>query len=104
MTEDSLLDLWRGALTCAAEVAAPFLIVGLVVGLGIAILQTATQLQESSLSFVPKLGVALFVLAMSGHWMLDKITHFTIAAFQTSGQPVPVDPSSNGEATPDPTP
>jgi flagellar biosynthetic protein FliQ len=86
MTEDSLLDLWRAALTCAAEIAAPFLIVGLVVGLGIAILQTATQLQESSLTFVPKLAVALVVLALSGHWMLDRISRFARQAFQASSQ------------------
>jgi len=84
MTEDSLLDLWRTALTVAAQVAAPFLVVGLVIGLAVAIIQTATQLQESALTFVPKLGVALIVLALAGHWMLDKLGRFTVAAFQSS--------------------
>ena len=84
MNEDSLLDLWRTALTVAAEVAAPFLIVGLTIGLAVAIIQTATQLQESALTFVPKLAVALIVLALAGHWMLDKLGKFAIASFTAS--------------------
>jgi len=97
MTEDALLDLWRSALTVAAEVAAPFLVIGLVLGLAIAILQTATQLQESALTFVPKLAVALVVLALAGHWMLDKLGHFTIQAFtSTSTPPVQIGPSTVG--------
>lgn len=76
MTEDALLDLWRSALTVAAQVSAPFLLIGLTVGLAIAIIQTATQLQESALTFVPKLAVALVVLALAGHWMLDKLGNF----------------------------
>lgn len=87
MTEDALLDLWRTAITTAAEVAAPFVLIGLGVGLVVAILQTATQLQESALTFVPKLGVALVVLALGGHWMLDKIGHYTVEAFQSSAAP-----------------
>ena len=92
MSEDSLLDLWRMALTCAAEVAAPFLVVGLVIGLAVAILQTATQLQESALTFVPKLAVALIVLALAGHWMLDKLGRFTIASFTASSTSQPIGP------------
>ena len=81
MTSDNLLDLWRGALTVTAAVSAPFLIVGLVVGLAVAVVQTATQLQEAILTFVPKLAAALIVIALAGHWMLDKLTRYTTAAF-----------------------
>jgi flagellar biosynthetic protein FliQ len=81
MTPDSLLDLWRNALTCVVAVSAPFLITGLVVGLVVAVVQTATQLQESILTFVPKLAAALIVIALAGHWMLDKLGRFTTAAF-----------------------
>lgn len=91
MTEDSLLDLWRTAISVAAEVAAPFVICGLAVGLFVALLQTAMQLQESALTFVPKLGVALVVLALGGHWMLDRLGSFTKAAFQSSSQPQALD-------------
>ena len=81
MSTEAILDLWRNALSVAAMVSAPFLIVGLAVGLGVAIIQTATQLQESILTFVPKLGAALLVIALGGHWALDKLSKFTTAAF-----------------------
>jgi flagellar biosynthetic protein FliQ len=87
MTPDSLLDLWRNALIVVVTVSAPFLITGLIVGLAIAVVQTATQLQESILTFVPKLAAALIVIALSGHWMLDKLGRFTTAAFTAQTQP-----------------
>ena len=87
MSPDSLLDLWRNALMTVVTVSAPFMIAGLAVGLTIAVVQTATQLQESGLTFVPKLAAALVVLALAGHWMLDKLGNFTIAAFTAQTQP-----------------
>jgi len=89
MNTGALLDLWRNALLVVVTVSAPFLITGLVVGLVVAVIQTATQLQESILTFVPKLAAALVVVALSGHWMLDKLGQFTTAAFtaQVASQP-----------------
>ena len=87
MTPDSLLDLWRHALTVLIAVSAPFLVVGLAVGLVIAIFQTATQLQESVLTFVPKLAAAIVVIALAGHWMLDKLGRYTTAAFTAQLEP-----------------
>lgn len=81
MTGDQVLDLWRTALTVIVEVSAPFLLTALGVGLAVSIVQTATQLQESTLSFVPKLGAAIVVVALSGHWCLDKLGKFTTDAF-----------------------
>jgi flagellar biosynthetic protein FliQ len=87
VTPDSLLDLWRSALSVVVVVSAPFLITGLVVGLTIAVVQTATQLQDSILTFVPKLAAALIVIALAGHWMLDKLGRFTTAAFTAQTEP-----------------
>lgn len=81
MTGDQILDLWRNALSVIVEVSAPFLITALAVGLVVSIIQTATQLQESTLSFVPKLAAALVVVALSGHWCLDRLGKFTQDAF-----------------------
>lgn len=81
MTSGAILDLWREALSLLATLSAPFLVTGLVVGLLIAIVQTATQLQESMLAFVPKLLVALAVMALAGHWALEKLNRFTTTAF-----------------------
>jgi flagellar biosynthetic protein FliQ len=87
MTTDSLLDLWRSALTVTVVVSAPFMVAGLIVGLTVAVLQTATQLQETILTFVPKLAAALIVLALGGHWILDKLGRFTTEAFTAQAQP-----------------
>jgi flagellar biosynthesis protein FliQ len=87
MSADSLLDLWRSALVVIVAVSAPFLIAGLVVGLTVAVIQTATQLQESILTFVPKLASAMLVLALAGHWMIDKLSRFTTAAFTAQTEP-----------------
>ncbi len=89
MSTEAVLDLWRSALTVAAVVSAPFLVVGLIVGLAVAIIQTATQLQESVLTFVPKLAAALVVIALGGHWALDKLGRFTTAAFTAQLDPEP---------------
>jgi flagellar biosynthetic protein FliQ len=81
MNSGLLLDLWRDAIGVLVALSAPFLITGLVVGLVVAIFQTATQLQESILSFVPKLAAALVVIALAGHWALDRLGKFTTSAF-----------------------
>jgi flagellar biosynthetic protein FliQ len=59
-------------------VAAPELIAALAVGLVISVLQVATQLQEMTLSYVPKLLVSASVLILLGPWMLHRITQFAV--------------------------
>jgi flagellar biosynthetic protein FliQ len=86
MSTSSLLDLWHHAMTVVATCAAPFLLSCLAVGLCVAIIQTATQLQESVLTFVPKLVTTLVVIALSGHWMLDKLGGYMAQAIGSSAQ------------------
>jgi flagellar biosynthetic protein FliQ len=64
--------MWTGLL-----IAAPLLAVTLVVGLLISVLQVVTQVQESSLSFVPKLVAAVVVLVVCGPWMLKRLVAFS---------------------------
>ena len=87
MTTESILDLWREALIVIVAISTPFLLAGLVVGLVVAIIQTATQLQESILSFVPKLAAALLVIAFAGHWAIEKLNKYTIDAFTAHSEP-----------------
>lgn len=82
------LDLWQRALVTLATVAAPFLLVALVVGLLIALIQTATQLQEAVLSFVPKLAALLLVLALAGHWAFERLTAFTTVSIGQAAERV----------------
>jgi flagellar biosynthetic protein FliQ len=76
-------DLWRGALMTIVTVAAPFVILALVVGLTMSIVQAATQLQENVLSFVPKVVALAATLTLAGPWALDRLTHFTQDTMQT---------------------
>ncbi len=77
MTEGIVIEIGREALLMAAMVSAPLLGMALVVGLIISILQAATQVNEATLSFIPKM-VAIFLgLALFGPWMLTKLTAYT---------------------------
>jgi len=76
MSTEALLDVWRLALTTAVEVGGPFVLAALVVGLVASLLMAATQLQESSLSFVPKLAALAVILVLMGPWLLGRLTHF----------------------------
>lgn len=77
MTEEMLIQLGRDALLVSLQVAGPLLAVGLIMGLAVSVLQAVTQIQEATLSFIPKiLGVALaFLLFMP--WMIQKLVRFT---------------------------
>ena len=59
-----------------AKVAGPFLIVVLAIGIVVGLLQSVTQLQEPTLTFVPKLVGAAVVIAVSGNWMLMALVSF----------------------------
>ena len=82
---NSLIDLWREALITAALVAGPLVIGALVVGVLTSLLQAATQMNDSSFSFVPKLVVIGVVLAMGGHALLDRLSHYTTRAVEAAG-------------------
>jgi flagellar biosynthesis protein FliQ len=66
MTPEGAMDLVRGALLVVVQVAGPALLAALVVGLLVGIVQTATQVNESSVSFVAKLIAVVFALAVAG--------------------------------------
>ena len=73
MTEVQVLDIMWGAFEVAAKIAGPILLSALVLGVVISLIQTVTQIQEMTLTFVPKLvGAGLVVLA-SGRWMLREV-------------------------------
>jgi flagellar biosynthetic protein FliQ len=65
-----------------AEVAAPILVVSLAVGLLISLFQSVTQIQEVTLTFVPKLMAVALVILFAGHWMLDTLVTYTEQLFQ----------------------
>ena len=86
MSQETALELCRQCLWLVVELAGPLVGAGMAVGMAASIFQAATQVQEQSLSFVPKVGALMAVLLVCGSWMLTKIvdlTHVLISALPT---------------------
>ena len=77
-----IIHMVAQALLTAMKVAGPILVATLAVGLVVSIVQSATQIQEQTLSFVPKLLVAAVVLVVTGAWTLRVLVGFTRGAFE----------------------
>ena len=77
MTPESVMDLGRETMYVTVLLAAPLLLSALAVGLLIGVFQAATQIQEQTLSFIPKLLIIAVALVVSGPWMIRIITEFT---------------------------
>lgn len=78
MTPEMVLDIGQEALWVTALLAAPLLLSALAIGLLVGMVQAATQIQEMTLTFIPKLAVLGLALIVAGSWMLGLITDFSI--------------------------
>lgn len=76
MEAQQVLTLGQEGLMILLTVAAPLLLVVLVVGLVVSVFQAATQIHEATLSFVPKLVAAVIVLAVAGPWMISSLVEY----------------------------
>ena len=81
MTTQNVLDVLQDAFLVMLRVGAPVLIIALVIGLVVSILQATTQIQEQTLSFVPKLFAILLTLVLLGTFMLNTLMSFTQRLF-----------------------
>ena len=77
MTEDTAIDLGVDAVMLALKIAMPILLVGLIVGFAISIFQAITQIQEMTLTFIPKILAMVAVMVIAGPWMLDQLLGYT---------------------------
>ena len=77
MNQDVVVSLTMDALALALKVALPLLLVGLAVGLIISVFQAVTQIQEQTLTFIPKILASVAVLIVGGPWMLDQLLSYT---------------------------
>lgn len=82
MTTVKVLDIIREAFMVMITVAGPTLIIALVIGLIISIIQATTQLQEQTLSFVPKILAVIVSLIVFGNFMLNSLVGFTQKIFE----------------------
>jgi flagellar biosynthetic protein FliQ len=76
VNQDIVVSLATQAMTLAFEVAGPILLVGLVIGLAVSLFQAVTQIQEQSLSFIPKIIGLAVILMILGPWMMDKLINY----------------------------
>ena len=83
MTPETVMSLAQHALTVTTLLAAPMLIAALVAGLAIGMIQAATQINEMTLSFIPKLLVLVATLFIAGPWMLKLIVSYTRQLFES---------------------
>ncbi|AEG72097.1 MULTISPECIES: flagellar biosynthesis protein FliQ [Ralstonia solanacearum species complex] len=77
MTPEYVLNMARQAMQVAMMIGAPMLLVSLVVGLLVAVFQAATQLNEQTLSFIPKLLAVAATMVLAGPWVLGVIVDYT---------------------------
>ena len=81
MTPETVLTIASESLTLTALLAAPLLLVTLITGVLVGVLQAATQINEMTLSFIPKLLALVLTLLITGPWMLQLITGYTRTLF-----------------------
>jgi len=82
MTPEYVVHLGQQAIYLMLMVSAPMLVAGLVVGLGISILQAVTQIHEVTLTFIPKILVVSLALMVALPWMIQKLLDFMTALMQ----------------------
>ncbi len=77
MTPETIITLGQRAMELAILLSAPLLLTGLAIGVIVSLFQAATQINEMTLSFVPKLVALVLVLMLAGSWMLELLVDFT---------------------------
>lgn len=82
MTEELVIILGQDALRTTALLAAPLLLSTLVVGLAVSVFQALTQINEATLTFIPKMIIVAVVFLLAGPWMMDVLSSYTVNLFE----------------------
>lgn len=82
MNEDVVIQLGQDAMRTLAMISAPLLLGALIIGLIVSIFQALTQINENTLTFVPKMIVIAVIIILAGPWMLDTMSTYTIHLFE----------------------
>ncbi len=83
MSDADVTEIATQTMLVAAKVAAPILLTALLVGFMISLFQAATQIQEQTLSFVPKMIAVAIALLVTGNWVLSELVSFTHQLFES---------------------
>jgi flagellar biosynthetic protein FliQ len=82
MSQDTVVSLVVDAMGVSLKLALPLLLVALVVGLAVSIFQAVTQIQEQTLTFIPKVAAIAAVIVVAGPWMLGQIVSYTQSLYE----------------------
>ena len=77
MSDSQVIDIITDAMLVGSQLAGPLLLTALVIGVGVSLIQTVTQIQEMTLSFVPKVIGLAIVFIVAGNWMLRQVVNFS---------------------------
>jgi len=83
MSPEVAVDICRKAIQTILLASAPMLLIGMAIGLLVSIFQAATQINEQTLSFVPKIVAVFLTILLFGPWLIKILTVFTIGLFET---------------------
>ena len=82
MTNTEVMSIMQSALIVGVKLAAPILLLRMILGILISIIQAATQIHEQTITFVPKLILIIALCLFSGNWMLETLQDYTFQLFQ----------------------
>jgi flagellar biosynthesis protein FliQ len=86
MDQGTIINIAQNALLVTLYVSAPLLGISLIVGLAVSIFQATTQIQEQTLSFIPKILAVIAAIAVFGSWMLKLLMEYTEGLYQNINQ------------------
>jgi flagellar biosynthetic protein FliQ len=86
MTEEMVMQLATEAIKTTIYIAGPMLIAAMAIGILVSILQAVTQINEQTLTFIPKMVAVLIVLMIMAPWMLEVLQHYTADVLGNAGE------------------
>jgi flagellar biosynthesis protein FliQ len=81
VNQDTVVNLAAQAMSLSLKIAGPLLLVGLVIGIVVSVFQAVTQIQEQSLTLIPKIAGVAVVIVLLGPWMLGQLVAYTSALY-----------------------
>lgn len=81
MSEQTVVDITINTVLVLLKISAPALLTALIAGLGISIIQAATQINEQTLSFIPKIIFMMIAFVIAGPWIIQTIINFTVTLY-----------------------
>ena len=86
MTEDVAIGIGSEAIKTVILLAGPMLVAALAIGLVVSVLQAITQINESTLTFIPKMVAVVVILMVMGPWMLEVLSEYTVQVLESAGE------------------